>query len=96
MSELLWNMLNARAEFGKAKHEYINSIQEFLGDAATNIRVSFYGNKMYITFESWCPFDDKFLLKFCNEFEILAPIMEFKELSASMTLYSWKFIKILS
>ena len=92
---LLWNMLNARTEFGKAKHEYINAIQEFCRNAIENIHISFHGNKMYVTFESWSPFDDGYLLKFCNEFGFLAPIAKFKELSDSFTIYKWEFIKIL-
>lgn len=95
MNDLLWNMLNARAEFGKAKHDYINAIQEFCGDAIENIHISFHGNKMYVTFESLTPFGDKYLLKFCNEFGFLAPIVEFKELAECFTVYKWKFIKIL-
>lgn len=95
MNDLLWNMLNARAEFGKAKHDYINAIQEFCGDAIKDIHISFHGNKMYVTFMSWCPFDDKFLLKFCDEFGLLSPIMEFKNLGELTTIYNWKFIKIL-
>jgi len=50
---------------------------------------------MYMTFESFCPFDDKYLLKFCNEFGFLAPFIEFEELSKHITVYRWKFIKIL-
>ena len=50
---------------------------------------------MYVNFESVCPFDDKYLLKFCNEFGFLAPKIEFKQLSDLLTVYKWEFIKIL-
>lgn len=93
--EKLNNLLSARMEFGKAKHEYINCIYDFLGDAVNYIHIKFHGNKMYITFESFCSFDDKYLLKFCNEFGFLAPICEFKELNEYLTRYKWEFIKIL-
>ena len=94
--KLLFNSLNKRKEFDVAKQEYINSIQEFCGDAISNIRINFQrNNKMYVTFESFGPFNDKYLLKFCNEFGFLAPTIEFKELAANITVYNWKFIKIL-
>ena len=93
--EKLNNLLTARTEFGKAKQEYINSIFDFLGDAVKYIHIKFHGDKMYVTFESFCPFDDKYLLKFCNEFGFLAPLIEFKELNSNITVYKWKFIKIL-
>lgn len=94
--KLLFNLLNKRKEFDVAKQEYINSIQEFCGDAISNIRINFQkNNKMYVTFESLCPFNDKYLLKFCNEFGFLAPTIEFKELAENFTVYNWKFIKIL-
>lgn len=93
--KLLNNLLSARTEFGKAKQEYINCISDFLGDAVNYIHINFHGNKMYVTFESFCPFDDKYLLKFCNEFGFLAPLIEFQELHRDITVYSWKFIKIL-
>ena len=94
-AKLLNNLLSARTEFGKAKQEYINCISDFLGDAVNYIHINFHGNKMYVTFESWSPFDDGYLLKFCNEFGFLAPIAKFKELSDSFTIYKWEFIKIL-
>lgn len=94
--KLLFNLLNKRKEFDVAKQEYINSIQEFFGDAISNIRINFQrNNKMYVTFELLCTFNDKYLLKFCNEFGFLAPTIEFEELSANITVYIWKFIKIL-
>ena len=93
-AKLLNNLLSARAEFGKAKQEYINCISDFLGDAVNYIHINFHGNKMYVTFESFCYFSDKYLLKFCNEFG-LAPLIEFKELDRNPTVYKWKFIKIL-
>lgn len=93
--EKLNNLLSARTEFGKAKQEYKNAISDFLGDAPEYIHIKFHGNKMYLTFESFCSFDDKYLLKFCNEFGFLAPICEFKELNKYLTIYHWKFIKIL-
>lgn len=96
MNELLAGMLDARTEFEKAKQEYINSIKEFCHDNIDHVRISFKGNKMYVTFESWSPFADRYLLKFCNEFGFLAPIVEFKELAECFTLYKWKFIKILN
>lgn len=89
------NLLSARMEFGKAKQEYINCISDFLGDAVNYIHIKFHGNKMYVTFESFCPFDDKYLLKFCDEFGFLAPLIEFKELNRNLTVYKWEFIKIL-
>ena len=94
---LLSNMLNARAEFRKAKYDYINAIQEFCGDAIEHIDISFHGNKMYVTFMSWGPFDDKFLLKFCNEFCLLSPIIKIHQYTNAgcLTSYEWKFIKIL-
>lgn len=93
--EKLNNLLSARMEFGKAKQEYKDTIHKFLGDEAKYIDINFHGNKMYLTFESFCPFDDKYLLKFCNEFGFLAPLIEFQELNRDITVYSWKFIKIL-
>lgn len=93
--KLLNNLLSARTEFGKAKHEYKNAISDFLGDGAEYIHIKFHGNKMYLTFESFCSFDDKYLLKFCNEFGFLTPLIEFKELSDHLTIYKWEFIKIL-
>lgn len=93
--EELNNLLSARMEFGKAKQEYKNAISDFLGDAAEYIHIKFHGNKMYVTFESFCPFSDKYLLKFCNEFGFLAPLIEFKELNEHLTVYKWEFIKIL-
>lgn len=93
--ELLNNMLSARIEFGKAKQEYKNCISDFLGDAVNYIHIKFHGNKMYVTFESFCSFSDKYLLKFCNEFGFLTPLIEFNELNENITVYRWKFIKIL-
>ena len=95
MKDELCKLLNARKGYDNAKKEYIAVIQDFLGDAASNINIKFKRNKMYLTFESFCPFDNKYLLKFCNEFGLLSPIMEVKELSPNFTLYYWKFIKIL-
>ena len=92
---LLSNMLNTRIEFEKAKYEYINAIKEFCGGSVRNINISFYENKMYVTFESWCPFNDRYLLKFCNEFGFLAPIVEMEELAETCILHNWRFIKIL-
>lgn len=95
---LLNNMLNARAEFGKTKHEYINAIQEFCGDAIEGIDISFRGNKMYINFESWCSLDDKFLSKFCNEFGLFEfPTVEIHQYTNNgwIISYNWEFIKIL-
>lgn len=94
---LIQNMLNARAEFGKAKHEYINAIQEFWGNAIENIHISFHGNKIYITFFSWFSLDDKFLLKFCNEFGLLSPTVKIHQYTNNgwITSYEWEFIKIL-
>ena len=92
---LLGNMLNAKTEFEKAKHEYINAIQEFYGNAIENIHISFHRNKMYITFNSWDSLDDRYLLKFCNKFGFLAPTVKFEELSENFIIYEWKFIKIL-
>ena len=93
--EKLNNLLTKRMEFGKAKQEYKYAISDFLGGAAEYIHIQFHGNKMYVTFESFCPFDDKYLLKFCNEFGFLAPLIEFKELNEHLTVYKWEFIKIL-
>lgn len=93
--KLLNNLLSARTEFGKAKQEYKDAISDFLGDAVKYIHINFHGNKMYVTFESFCPFDNKFLLKFCNEFGFLAPTMESQKLHRNIIVYSWKFIKIL-
>ena len=90
-------MLNARAEFGKAKYEYINAIQKFWGHTIENTYISFNGNKMYINFESWCSLDDKFLLKFCNEFGLLSPTVKIHQYTNNgwITNYRWEFIKIL-
>ena len=85
--EKLNNLLSARIEFAKAKQEYKDTIYKFLGDAAKYIDIIFDRNKMYLIFESVCPFDDKYLLKFCNEFGFLAPICEFEELSEYTTIY---------
>ena len=93
--KLLDNLLSKRMEFGQAKQEYINSIKEFCRDAISHVRIKFHENKMYVTFESWCPFDDKYLLKFCNEFGFLAPTVKIIELNGSFTIYKWEFIKIL-
>lgn len=93
--EKLNNLLTIRMEFGKAKQEYINCISDFLGDAVNYIHIKFYGNKMYVTFESFGAFSDKYLLNFCNEFGFLAPVIEFKELNKYLTVYKWEFIKIL-
>ena len=93
--EKLNNLLSARIEFGKAKKEYKDAISDFLGDAVNYIHIKFHGNKMYLTFESFCSFSDKYLLKFCNEFGFLAPLIEFKELNRDITVYKWEFIKIL-
>ena len=93
--EKLNNLLSARINFAKAKQEYKDVIYNFLGGAVEYMHIKFNGNKMYVTFESFCPFDDKYLLKFCNEFGFLAPICEFKELNEYLTIYKWKFIKIL-
>ena len=95
MNEELSFLLYTREEFEKAKHEYINTIKEFCGDAIRNIHVSFQGNKMYVTFESWCPFADRYLLKFCNEFGFLAPIVEMEEFAETCILHKWEFVKIL-
>ena len=94
---LIQNVLNARAEFGKAKQEYINTIQDFWGDAIENIHIHFHGNKIYITFISWCSLDDKFLLRFCNEFGLLSPTIKIHQYTNAgwLTSYEWKFIKIL-
>ena len=93
--KLLNNLLSARMEFEKAKQEYKNAIFDFLGDAVKYIHIKFHGNKMYLTFESFCSFNDKYLLKFCNEFGFLAPLIEFKELNEHLIVYKWEFIKIL-
>ena len=93
--KLLNNLLSARMEFERAKQEYKNAIFDFLGDAVKYIHIKFHGNKMYLTFESFCSFDDKYLLKFCNEFGFLAPLIKFKELNKHLTVYKWEFIKIL-
>lgn len=95
MNEKLNNLLSARMEFAKAKQEYKDAIYQFLGDAVKHIHIKFHGNKMYVTFESFCSFSDKYLLKFCNEFGFLAPLIEFKELNRDITIYKWEFIKIL-
>lgn len=94
---LLNNMLNARMEFGKAKYDYINAIQEFWGHTIEDTHISFRGNKMYVTFRSWSPFDDKFLLKFCNEFTLLSPTVKIHQYTNNgwITSYHWEFIKIL-
>lgn len=92
--KLLNNLLSARMEFGKAKQEYKDAISDFLGDAVNYIHIKFHGNKMYVTFESFGSFSDKYLLKFCNEFGFLAPLIEFKELNRDITVYKWEFIKI--
>ena len=94
-AKLLNNLLSARTEFGKAKQEYKNAISDFLGDAVNYIHINFHGNKMYVTFESFCSFNDKYLLKFCNEFGFLAPVIEFKELNEHLTVYKWEFTKLL-
>ena len=57
--KLLNNMLSARTEFGIAKQKYKDVIYQFLGDAVSHIHIKFHGNKMYLTFESFCSFDDK-------------------------------------
>lgn len=93
--KLLNNLLSARTKFGKAKQEYKDAISDFLGDAVEYIHIKFHGNKMYVTFGSFCSFNDKYLLKFCNEFGFLAPVIEFKELNRDITVYKWEFIKIL-
>lgn len=95
---LLNNMLNAKIEFGKAKYDYINAIQEFWGHTIDNTYISFNGNKMYINFESWCCLDDKFVLKFCNEFGLFEfPTVEIHQYTNNgwITSYHWEFIKIL-
>lgn len=93
--EKLNNLLSTRMEFERAKQEYKDAISDFLGDAVKYMHIKFHGNKMYVTFESFCSFSDKYLLKFCNEFGFLAPLIEFKELNEYITVYKWKFIKIL-
>ena len=93
----LSNLLAKRTAFAEAKQEYIHSIEHFCGNQIENVRIKFYGNKMYVTFESWVPFDDKFLLKFCNEFDLLSPTIEVHQYTNTglITSYKWKFIKIL-
>ena len=94
-SKLLNNLLTKRTEFGQAKQEYINAIIDFCGDMIDNVHLSFHGNKMYVTFESFTPFNDKYLLKFCNVFGFLALTTKVNQLSSSIIIYKWEFIKIL-
>lgn len=95
MNDIFYNVLKTRKEYAQAKQEYIHQIQDFLENEPKHIKISFNGNKMYLTFDSIIPFDDRDLLKFCNEFGFLAPLIEFKELSERITWYKWKFIKII-
>lgn len=93
--KLLNNLLSARTDFAKAKQEYKDAIYKFLGDGVKFININFHGNKMYVTFESFCSFNNKYLLKLCNEFGFSAPLIEFKELNRDIPVYRWEFIKIL-
>ena len=86
--------IKARKEYQTLKKEYIKSIEEYCHNDINHTKITFKGNKMGVTFESFAMMSDKFMLKFCNEFGFLAPIIEYKDLGNDWILYKYKFIKI--
>ena len=94
-NKALSELILARENYNQKEKEYIKLIEDYCYNQIENTRVKFNKNKMYVTFESWSYMSDKFMLKFCNEFGFLSPIIEFKELSETFTIYKFKFIKII-
>ena len=94
-NKVLSELLLAREDYNQKEKEYIKLIEDYCFNQIEHTRVEFNKNKMYVTFESWSPMSDRFMLKFCNEFGFLSPIIEFKELSETITIYKFKFIKII-
>ncbi len=94
-SVLLNDLLEKRTAFAQAKQEYINAIKDFLGNAIDYVHISFKRNRLYVSFESFATFDDKYLLSFCDEFGFLAPMVKIEHLQGSISLYKWEFIKLM-